>query len=180
MNISSILLAAGASAVLTAGAGVGQSAAESAQSAARPWPASGVCSTFKEERNRQLLQERLELLAAGDFTADLEYFADDAVVEVHGSVPYAGTYPVAGGQYGQMLGSVWEFSGGDTGEDPELLADCDTVTLIGQFTATSRVTGQLLDTRVIELFTFDKDGKIVRDDFYFTDTAEVNRVLGAG
>jgi ketosteroid isomerase-like protein len=183
MKIIATVLAASASAILTGGAGVGtgQPTPSTASSVERPRPGSNVCSTFAEERNRQLLKERLQLLASGDFAADQTYFAADAVVEVHGSVPFAGTYKVAGGEYGQLLGSIWQFGVG-TGEasnELTLYSDCDTVTLLGKFSATSRATGLLLDTTVIELFTFDNNGKIVRDDFYFTDTAEVNRVLGA-
>jgi hypothetical protein len=181
MSVTTTLLAVGASAVLTAGVGVGvgqgQQSAESTQSAARSWPTSGVCSTFSEERNRHMLQERLDLLPSGQPPDESKYFTDDATVVVHGSVPYAGTYTVRDGQYGQLLGSQWQFAA-DLAAEPQLYADCDTVTLIGHFTATSVATGQLLDTTVIELFTFDAVGKIVRDDFYFTDTAEVNRVLG--
>jgi ketosteroid isomerase-like protein len=184
MKIIATLLAASASAILTggAGAGTGQSTPTTAHAIERPWPVSSVCSTFAEERNRQLLKERLQLLASGDFAADETYFADGAVVEVHGSVPFAGTYKVAGGEYGQLLGSIWQFGAatGEASDELTLYSDCDTVTLVGKFSATSRATGLLLDTTVIELFTFDNNGKIVRDDFYFTDTAEVNRVLGAG
>jgi ketosteroid isomerase-like protein len=180
MNLTSTLLAAAASAALTTGVGAAAGPTTTTEPT-RPWPVSDACSTFVEERNRQLLEQRLDLLAAGDFAAEQEFFSHDATVVVHGSVPYAGTYDVAGGHYGQMLGSVWQFgSGGNSGEEPQLFADCATVTLFGRFSATSRATGQLLDTTVIEQFTFDAYGKIVRDDFYFTDTAEVNRVLGIG
>lgn len=135
------------------------------------------CSTKAEERNLRRLEERLDLLAAGDFTAEQSYFDENATVVVHGSVSYAGTYRVKDGSYGQVMQATWSI-GGDAPE-PSLYADCDKVILIGPFDATARATGTAVDSPVVEVFTYTKDGKILRDDFYFTDTAVIHAALGA-
>jgi hypothetical protein len=50
--------------------------------------------------------------------------------------------------------------------------------LNGSFKRVARATGRAVDTQVIEYFTFDAQGKMVRDDFYLADTAAVNAALG--
>ncbi|MGL5856835.1 MAG: hypothetical protein ACRC35_00230 [Angustibacter sp.] len=61
---------------------------------------------------------------------------------------------------------------------PVLHVDCGQVVMRIQFQATAVAVGTPVDTTAIEYFTFTQDGRISRDDFYFTDTAEVNRALG--
>ncbi len=138
------------------------------------------CSTAIEDRNLRLFQQRLDGLTSGDPSAlqrDRDYFADDATVVVNGSVPYAGTYSVTNGEYGQVLQATWAITPGVAGSSPQLYADCDKVILVGSFQATAKTTGKPLDTSVIEIFTYRRDGKILRDDFSFTDTVAVNRAL---
>jgi hypothetical protein len=134
------------------------------------------CSTAIEERNLALFNERLEKLTSGDVQSDAGYFDPSATVVVHGSVPYAGTYTVADGAYTEVLLRYWNLSSA-SGSDPTVYADCDKVILVGPFNATARETGEMLETTVIEIFTYTRAGKILRDDFYFTDTAQVNAAL---
>jgi ketosteroid isomerase-like protein len=156
-------------ALATAGADPSGSAPAQAKDRSR-------CSTAIEERNLALFNERLEKLTSGDVPSDADYFDPDATVVVHGSVPYAGTYTNANGAYTEALLRYWNFptAGGST---PTLYADCDKVILIGPFNPTAKETGKALDTTVIEFFTYTRAGKIIRDDFYFTDTVAVNAAL---
>ncbi len=138
------------------------------------------CSTRVEERNLRLFEERLALMQAGDAEASRSYFSADGVVEIHGSVPYAGTYTVQDGAYGATMAHYFTRQpGAAPPPDPILYADCDRVILIGQVVSQAVATGETLDTTVIEYFTFDVEGKITRDDFYYTDTVAVNDVLTA-
>ncbi len=135
------------------------------------------CSTAVEERNLDTFEAYLALLMSGDIEGAQASFADGAVVEVHGTVPYAGTYPAAGTEYPAVMQQYWAAPTGDgSQESPELWADCDQVILRGAYARTAVATGEPLDTEVVEFFTFAR-GEIVRDDFYFTDTAAVNEAL---
>jgi ketosteroid isomerase-like protein len=136
------------------------------------------CSTFIENRNLANFKAYLAALLGGDFTTALGYFAPDGVVEIHGaSLPFAGTYTVTDGAYAAVQTQYWDFSSTPLAE-PTLYADCDKVFLKGPFQRIAKATGQTIDTTVIEFFTFNKQGLIARDDFYFTDTATVKAVLG--
>ncbi|MGF1664103.1 MAG: nuclear transport factor 2 family protein [Kineosporiaceae bacterium] len=135
------------------------------------------CSTVDEERNLATFQEYLDTLLSGDGEAAQAFFSEDAVVEVHGSVPMAGTYSVQDGSYGEVMAQYWQAPTGDAAPaEPELWADCDQVILRGPFERTA-TTGVEVDTTVIEYFTFDDSGLMVRDDFYFTDTVVVAEAL---
>jgi ketosteroid isomerase-like protein len=136
------------------------------------------CSTWIEDRNLAEFESYYEALTSGNFTAAVEYFAEDSVVEVHGSVPYAGTYE-ATAEYPAVAGQYWDPPESGPTEEPTLWADCDQVVLRGSFDQTATATDMSVDTSVIEIFTFDRAGKIARDDFYFTDTALVNKALGS-
>ncbi len=136
------------------------------------------CSTAMEERNLRAFEAYLDALLSGDAETALAYYSPDAVVEVHGSVPYEGTYSVVDGEYGALQQQYWALPDEDAAvPEPELWADCDQVILRGPFERTAVSTGEQVDTTVVEFFTFDPAGRIVRDDFYFTDTAAVNDAL---
>jgi ketosteroid isomerase-like protein len=132
------------------------------------------CSTRIEDRNLALFEERLGLLLSGNVEGSRSYFSDDGVVTVHGSVPFAGTYTVQDGAYEAMRAEYFVLAPPE-GEMPEptLYADCDKVILVGPLSSQVRATGETVSTTVIEIFTFDTDGKIVSDDLYYTDTAAV-------
>jgi ketosteroid isomerase-like protein len=137
------------------------------------------CSTAIENRNLANFNAYLAALLGGDFATANSYFAADGVVEVHGaSLPFAGTYNATNGEYAALQLQYWDFSNVGTPAAPTLYADCDKVILKGPFQRTAKATGKPIDTTVIEFFTFNKEGRIVRDDFYFTDTAAVKSVLG--
>jgi ketosteroid isomerase-like protein len=137
------------------------------------------CSTPLEERNLALFKEYLAALTSGALPDTSRYFTPDAVVVSYGSVVFAGTYLVTNGAWAAVQQAYWDFADmAPMLEEPVLYADCDKVILNGQFKRKARATGQTVDTRVIEYFTFDREGKIVRDDFYLADTAAVNAVLG--
>ncbi len=138
----------------------------------------GRCNTAVEERNLTRFKTYLSALTSGDFATAQSYFAPGAVVVAYGSVPFAGTYTTADGAWGALQQQYWDFSNVGALEDPVLYADCDKVILNGQFKRVARATGLTVDTRVIEYFSFDAQGLIVRDDFYLADTATVNAVLG--
>jgi ketosteroid isomerase-like protein len=153
-------------------------AAEPANSA--PSADSRPCNTLLEERNLALFKEYLAELTSGALPDTSKYFTPDAVVVSYGSVVYAGTYQVTNGAWGAVQQAYWDFANtAPLAEQPVLYADCDKVILNGPFKRTARATGQTVDTRVIEYFTFNREGKIVRDDFYLADTAAVNAALGA-
>ncbi|MGL5928803.1 MAG: nuclear transport factor 2 family protein, partial [Dermatophilaceae bacterium] len=168
-------VAAAVSAITLAGMAASSSAASAATDAGERHP-SERCSTRVEERNLAAFQDYLTRLQGGDIDGAQAYFADGAVVEVHGSVPFAGTYE-ATDEYIDMMTSTWQPpSGGGEPAPPELYADCDQLILRGEFDRISLATGEALETTVIEYFTFEA-GTIVRDDFYFTDTQAVNDAL---
>lgn len=146
-----------------------------AESARKP----SRCSTAIEDRNLAAFQSYLAALISGDFAKAVTYFTPDAVVVAYGSVPFAGTYSAADGTWGALQQQYWDFSSMGAQEEPVLYADCDKVILNGQFKRVARATGRTVDTRVIEYFTFDRQGKITRDDFYIVDTAAVNAALAA-
>jgi ketosteroid isomerase-like protein len=172
------LTAATAGGVATSAAtGPGDVAADAAIALDGNWHRGERCSTRVEERNLGLFEERLERLLGGDTAASREYFSDDAVVQVHGSVPFAGTYTVQDGAYESMRGEWFAPQPGAMTDLPTLYADCDQVVLIGQVVSTAVPTGRTLDTTVIEFFTYDANGKITRDDFYYADTTVVNAAL---
>jgi hypothetical protein len=174
LHLSSALFAS--TALLLAASPV---SAQTATPAADPNRQPSRCSTAVEDRNLANFRAYLVALTGGDFTAATSYFAPGATVVAHGSVPFAGTFTVADGAWGTVQQQYWDFSNVDTTEQPVLHADCDKVILNGAFKRTARATGRTVHTRVIEYFTFDKDGKMVRDDFYLTDTAAVNAVLAS-
>jgi ketosteroid isomerase-like protein len=151
-----------------------QAAGDSADKGATP----SRCSTFVEERNRVNFESYLAALTAGDFAKALGYFAPGAVVVAYGSVPFAGTYSATDGAWASLQQKYWDFSADAVQEAPVLHADCDKVILNGSFKRVARATGRSVDTQVIEYFTFDAQGKMVRDDFYLADTAAVNAALG--
>jgi ketosteroid isomerase-like protein len=135
------------------------------------------CSTALEDRNLANFRAYLAALTSGDIATAVGYYAPGAAVVAHGSVPFAGTFTVADGAWGAVQQQYWDFSNIDATEQPVLYADCDKVILNGPFKRTARATGRTVSTRVIEYFTFNNEGKILRDDFYLTDTAAVNAVL---
>jgi ketosteroid isomerase-like protein len=141
-------------------------------------PTLSRCSTFVEERNRANFEAYLAALTSGDFAKALGYFAPGAVVVAYGSVPFAGTYSATDGAWAALQQQYWDFSAGAAQEAPVLYADCNKVILNGSFKRVARATGRTVDSRVIEYFTFDAQGKMVRDDFYLADTAAVNAALG--
>jgi ketosteroid isomerase-like protein len=137
------------------------------------------CSAAIENRNLANFKAYLSALLSGDFATANSYFATGGVVEVHGaSLPFAGTYNATNGDYAALQLQYWDFSNAGTPAAPTLYADCDKVILKGPFQRTAKATGKPIDTTVIEFFTFNREGRIVRDDFYFTDTATVKSVLG--
>jgi ketosteroid isomerase-like protein len=139
------------------------------------------CNTLLEERNLARFKEYLAELTSGALPDTSKYFTPDAVVVSYGSVVFAGTYQVSNGAWGAVQQAYWDFANmAPMAEQPVLYADCDKVILKGPFKRTARATGQTVDTRVIEYFTFNREGKISRDDFYLADTAAVNAVLGVG
>jgi ketosteroid isomerase-like protein len=135
------------------------------------------CSTAVEDRNLANFQAYLAALTNGDFNTALAYFAPEAVVVAYGSVPFAGTWSATDGTWANLQQQYWDFSNSGAVEAPVLHADCDKVILNGQFKRVARATGRTVDVRVIEYFTFNREGKMVRDDFYLADTAAVNAVL---
>lgn len=141
--------------------------------------ASSRCNTFVEDRNLANFEAYLAALTSGDFAKALSYFAQEAVVNAYGSVPFAGTYSATDGSWVALQQQYWVFNADAAQEAPVLYADCDKVILNGPFKRTARASGRALDTRVIEYFSFDAHGKIVRDDLYFADTAAVNAALAA-
>lgn len=157
---------------LTAGAAAPTSAADD-----RSKP-SGRCSTAVENRNLAAFERYLDDLMSGDAASAQALFADGAEVEIHGSVPIAGTYPAVGEEYLAVQSGTFGPPVGDAAEPPRLWADCDQVILQGAFVRDVPSTGERLDTTVIEFFTFE-DGRITRDDFWFGDTAAVNEALTA-
>lgn len=137
------------------------------------------CSTAVEDRNLANFRAYLAALTSGDIATAIGYYASGATVVAHGSVPFAGTFTVADGAWGAVQQRYWNLDNIDTTQQPALYADCDKVILNGPFKRTARATGRIVDTRVIEYFTFDKQGKMVRDDFYLIDTAAVNAALAS-
>jgi hypothetical protein len=135
------------------------------------------CSTAIEDRNLANFEAYLAALTSGDFTKALSYFAPGAVVAAYGSVPFAGTYSATDGAWAALQQQYWDFSAGAPQDAPVLYADCDKVILSGAFKRVALATGRAVDTRVIEYFTFDAQGRMVRDDFYLADTAAVNAAL---
>jgi ketosteroid isomerase-like protein len=138
------------------------------------------CNSAIEERNLAVFESYLDDLFGGDVAAAQRRFTRNAVVEVHGSVPYAGTYPARGEAYPRAQQPYWQPPTADQidTERPQLLVDCNQLILRGQFQRTAVATGQVVDVTVVEYFTFTRHGRISRDDFYFTDTALVNQALG--
>jgi SnoaL-like domain len=136
------------------------------------------CNTSLEDRNLANLQAYIGLLTSGKFNEAMGYFAPNAVVVAYGSVPFAGTHSVNNGAWGALQQQYWDLSAVVTQDEPVYYADCDKVILNGPFRRVARTTGRTVDTRVIEYFTFDKEGKIARDDFFLVDTAAVNAALG--
>ncbi|MGL5856836.1 MAG: hypothetical protein ACRC35_00235 [Angustibacter sp.] len=65
-------------------------------------PTRPACSTAVEERNRMIFQQYLDDRFSGDLEGADAVFADDAVVQAHGSIPYQGTY-AAGDEWGPWL-----------------------------------------------------------------------------
>lgn len=163
-------------AVIAVGAG-GAIASENTMSRPDQGRKPSRCSTAIEDRNLATFQSYLAALTSGDFTKAITYFAPDAVVVAYGSVPFAGTYSATDGTWGALQQQYWDFNNLGAQEEPVLYADCDKVILNGQFKRIARLTGRTVDTRVIEYFTFDQQGKITRDDFYVADTAAVNAAL---
>jgi ketosteroid isomerase-like protein len=143
-----------------------------------PWPEPpSRCSTVVEDQNLATFEAYLDDLTNGRIEEAQATFSAEAVVEVHGTVPFAGTYPATGPEYLEMMTRTWQPpSAGGPAPRPQLWADCDQVVLRGGFQRTSITTGEALDTEVVEFFTFEA-GKIVRDDFYFSDTQAVNDAL---
>jgi len=136
------------------------------------------CSTRVEDRNLTNFNNYLDALFSGNSEAALGAWAEEGVVEVQGSVPYAGTYRVVDGTYNQVLGTTWSIEPPAGGQNEiDLWADCDQVILRGAFDATSIATGEKMSTSVIEIFSFNDKGKIIRDDFAFTDTVVVAEAL---
>ncbi|MGL5861288.1 MAG: nuclear transport factor 2 family protein, partial [Phycicoccus sp.] len=142
------------------------SAASSATDSGEHHP-SERCSTRVEERNRAAFDDYLAKLQSGDIDGAQAYFADGAVVEVHGTVPFAGTYG-ATDEYIEMMTSTWQPpAGGGEPASPEVYADCDQLILRGEFDRVSLATGEALDTTVIEYFTFES-GRERRPDSRMT------------
>jgi ketosteroid isomerase-like protein len=177
-------LAAGGAALLVSVSGVAAAGAAAAASGdgegERQAPEVRRCSTAAEERNLARFEDYLDALQSGDTETAQAFFSEDAVVEVHGSVPMAGTYSVQDGSYGESMARYWQPPAEDSPPaEPELWADCDQVILRGPFERTA-TTGAEVDTTVVEFFAFDDSGLMVRDDFYFTDTAAVAEAVISG
>ncbi len=178
------IIAAGSGVLLAGALALGTSAAGSVVPADASSAAQVVgrdhqsrCSTRVEDRNLAAFERYYDLLTSGRGEEAMSYFSDDAVVEVHGSVPYEGVYAVA--EYAATAQQYWQRPTEAPAQAPTWWADCDQVVQRGAFDLVSVATGIRADTEVIEVFTFDADGSIVRDDLYFVDTAAINAVLGA-
>jgi hypothetical protein len=138
--------------------------------------ASGVCATPIEEHNRATLEAYTTALTSGNVEQALSYWAEGATVTVYGSIPYAGSYSATDGSYGQAVTTYWVDN--RTGEfPPTLYADCNQVILRGRWVATGSSTGIVVDQEIIEIFNFNANGRMMSDDFYFTDTVAVSNAI---
>jgi hypothetical protein len=139
-------------------------------------PVSAHPTRCNEARNQQLFEQRLAELLNGTLD-DSTYWTQTGVVRVNVGVKYTGTYNVLNGAYFTTLNQYWSALGGPTSSAPVVTALCDKIVLRAPFAATGRRTGVAIETPVIEVFFYDNDGKIVRDEFTFLKPAQVNAVI---
>jgi hypothetical protein len=127
-----------------------------------------------EARNLQLFQQRLGELLNGTLD-DSKYWTPSGVVRVTPGVRYSGTYNVLNGAYITTLTTYWQLR--LPAGSPSFFAVCDKIFLKGPFAGTGIRTGKAIETQVVEVFTYNSNGKIVRDDFTFLDPKLVNSVI---
>jgi uncharacterized protein len=104
-----------------------------------------------------------------------DFWAENAEVHVPDCLPYGGVYTRDRfGEYRANMFGAWEVMPGP----PSLYAAGDKVFLLGNWTGKARATGKPVDMPLIEIFTI-KDGKIVKDEFFFGDTHALVEALKA-
>ena len=101
------------------------------------------------------------------------YWSPDAVISVPKWLPYGGDYTMDRVmEYGGAMMSTWDVKPAP----PSLYGVADKVFLHGRWTGTARATGKAVDMALLEIFTV-RDGKIVRDEFFFEDSAALLEAL---
>jgi uncharacterized protein len=121
-----------------------------------------------------VLQGWIEALLAGRAPmVHADYWALDAVVCVPQCLPYGGDYTMDRVmEYGGAVMSNWDVAPAP----PSLYASGNKVFLVGRWTGQARKTGKPVDMPLLEIFTV-RDGKIIRDEFFFEDTAALLAAL---
>jgi ketosteroid isomerase-like protein len=104
-----------------------------------------------------------------------QFWASDAVVSLPKSLPYGGDYTRDRmDEYRRAMFGTWEVRP----SPPSLYAVADKVFLNGRWTGKARATGKSVDMPILEIFTI-KNGKIVHDQFFFSDTVALLEALKA-
>jgi uncharacterized protein len=127
-------------------------------------------------RSLAVLQGWTDALLSGRAPQEhANYWAPDAIVTVPAWLPYGGDYGMDRiMEYGMAVMSRWDVQPAL----PDLYGVGDKVFLRGRWTGTARATGKPVDMALLEIFTV-RDGKIIRDEFFFEDGAALLAALEA-
>ncbi|MFJ3921561.1 nuclear transport factor 2 family protein [Streptomyces sp. NPDC090022] len=127
-------------------------------------------------KNTRTLQSFFALIESGAIEEALELIDPELVIHEAESLPYPGDFhgPAGFVQLAEKVFGLADLSISDV----RLLEDGDTVVSRSRATFTARATGRVLETEVVELYTF-RDGRIADIDAFYKDTHAVVELLGS-
>lgn len=125
--------------------------------------------------NATRLQEFFDLVSSGDMASAIKYMHPDCVTSEAAGLPYAGDY-IGGQGFIALFGAIAR----DFDMKVNSSAIVDTVgdAVLAQMSATlqAKRTGRSLETRIMELYSFD-DGLLTSIDVFYKDTKAVADLL---
>jgi ketosteroid isomerase-like protein len=134
---------------------------------------------MSEQTNVAVVQQAYEAFGRGDIPGVLDLLTDDVVWTLQGpsTIPFAGTHRGREGiaEFFSLVGEALEF---EQFEPREVVAQGDTVVVLGYERSFAKATGSPLEQEWVHVYTL-RDSKIATGRF-FEDTAAEMVAFGAG
>ena len=126
-------------------------------------------------QNVARLQEFFDLVSRGEMASAMKYMNSGCVTSEADGLPYGGDYIGGDGFLGLFAAIAKDF---DMTVNSSAITDTDGDAVLAEMTATLRAkrSGRSLDTRIMELYTFN-DGLLTSIDVFYKDTKAVAELL---
>jgi ketosteroid isomerase-like protein len=128
---------------------------------------------MSEQTNVAVVQQAFEAFGRGDIFGVLDLLTDDVVWTFQGpsTIPFAGVHRGRQGiaQFFALVGEALEF---EQFEPREVVAQGDTVVVVGYERSVAKATGRFIEQEWVHVYTL-RDGKISTGRFFEDTAAEV-------